>query len=128
MKFLITGGAGYIGSTICSALEDAGHTPVILDSLITGRVEFTRNRIFYHGDIADTALVERLFSEHPDIYATVHCAALIVVPESVSRSMYTSGLSIRKVLKPARRITSSRSALVFMRMVSTDLMRKGSAG
>ena len=84
MKFLITGGAGYIGSTICSALEDAGHTPVILDSLITGRVEFTRNRIFYHGDIADTALVERLFSEHPDIYATVHCAALIVVPESVS--------------------------------------------
>lgn len=84
MKFLITGGAGYIGSTICSALEDAGHTPVILDSLITGREEFTRNRIFYHGDIADSALVERLFSEHPDIYATVHCAALIVVPESVA--------------------------------------------
>ncbi len=84
MKFLITGGAGYIGSTICSALEDGGHIPVILDSLITGRKEFTRNRIFYHGDIADTALVERLFSEHPDIHATVHCAALIVVPESVS--------------------------------------------
>ena len=81
MKFLITGGAGYIGSTICSALEDAGHIPVILDSLITGRVEFTRNRIFYHGDIANAALVEQLFSEHPDIYATVHCAALIVVPE-----------------------------------------------
>jgi UDP-glucose 4-epimerase len=36
MKYLITGGAGYIGSTICSALEDEGHTPVILDSLITG--------------------------------------------------------------------------------------------
>lgn len=53
MKFLITGGAGYIGSTICSALEDTGHTPVILDSLITGREEFTRGRIFYHADIAD---------------------------------------------------------------------------
>jgi len=37
MKYLITGGAGYIGSTICSALEDAGHVPVVLDSLITGR-------------------------------------------------------------------------------------------
>lgn len=84
MKFLITGGAGYIGSTICSALEDAGHTPVILDSLITGRAEFTRNHIFYHGDIADATLVEQLFSEHPDIFATVHCAALIVVPESVA--------------------------------------------
>ena len=44
MKILVTGGAGYIGSTICSALEDHGHVPVILDSLITGRVEFTRGR------------------------------------------------------------------------------------
>ena len=84
MKYLITGGAGYIGSTICSALEDAGHTPVILDSLVTGRREFTRNRIFYKADIADRKAVNRIFSEHPDIQATVHCAALIVVPESVS--------------------------------------------
>jgi UDP-glucose 4-epimerase len=85
MKFLISGGAGYIGSTIAAALEDAGHTPVILDSLVTGRREFVRGRIFYHGDIADVPLVERIFCEHADIYATVHCAALIVVPESVSQ-------------------------------------------
>lgn len=85
MKFLITGGAGYIGSTICSALEDSGHTPVILDSLITGREEFTHNRIFYKADIADRAALETIFRDHPDIKATVHCAALIVVPESVSQ-------------------------------------------
>ncbi len=84
MKFLITGGAGYIGSTICSALEDSGHTPVILDSLITGREEFTRNRIFYNADIADRSAVETVLRDHPDIKATVHCAALIVVPESVT--------------------------------------------
>ncbi len=84
MKFLITGGAGYIGSTICSALEDEGHTPIILDSLVTGRVEFTRERIFYQADIADTSAVEAVFRDHPDIQATVHCAALIVVPESVA--------------------------------------------
>jgi UDP-glucose 4-epimerase len=84
MKYLITGGAGYIGSTICSALEDAGHTPIILDSLITGRVEFTKGRIFYMGDIADAAVVGKVFSDHPDIQATVHCAALIVVPDSVT--------------------------------------------
>jgi UDP-glucose 4-epimerase len=82
MKFLITGGAGYIGSTIASALLDAGHTPIILDSLITGQKAFTKDRIFYHGDIGDTALLEHIFKEHPDIYATVHCAALIIVPES----------------------------------------------
>lgn len=85
MKILITGGAGYIGSTIASALLDGGHTPVLLDSLVTGRREFTRDRIFYEGDIADRALLQRIFSEHPDIYATIHCAALIVVPESTAR-------------------------------------------
>jgi len=85
MKYLITGGAGYIGSTIVSALEDAGHTPIILDSLITGRKEFTKNRIFYKGDIADKKLVAKVFKEHPEIRATVHCAALIVVPESVTQ-------------------------------------------
>lgn len=85
MKVLITGGAGYIGSTIASALEDSGHTPIILDSLVTGRKEFTRGRIFYHADIADRQAVARVFKEHPDIYATIHCAALIVVPESVAR-------------------------------------------
>ena len=85
MKFLITGGAGYIGSTISSALIDAGHTPVILDSLVTGRIEFIKDRIFYRGDIADEALLRRIFKEHPDIQCTVHCAALIIVPESTEK-------------------------------------------
>lgn len=85
MKVLITGGAGYIGSTIASVLLDNGHTPIILDSLVTGRREFTKDRIFYEADISDRAMVRRVFSDHPDIYGTIHCAALIVVPESVSR-------------------------------------------
>jgi UDP-glucose 4-epimerase len=85
MKFLITGGAGYIGSTIVSALEDAGHTPIILDSLVTGRGEFTRGHIFYQADIADAAALEQIYRDHPDIYAVVHCAALIVVPESTEK-------------------------------------------
>jgi UDP-glucose 4-epimerase len=85
MKVLITGGAGYIGSTICSALKDNGHTPIILDSLVTGREEFTHDHIFYKADIADREAVRQVFTDHPDIYATIHCAALIVVPESVSK-------------------------------------------
>lgn len=83
MKVLVTGGAGYIGSTICSALEDSGDVPVILDSLVTGKRAFTHGRAFYEGDIADKSLLERILSDHPDIFCTIHCAALIVVPESV---------------------------------------------
>ena len=85
MKVLITGGAGYIGSTIASVLLDNGHTPIILDSLVTGRREFTKDRIFYEADISDRAMLRRIFSDHPDIVGTIHCAALIVVPESVSK-------------------------------------------
>ena len=85
MKVLVTGGAGYIGSTICSALLDHGHTPIILDSLVTGRKEFTQGRIFYQADIADRHSLEKIFQEQPDIEATIHCAALIVVPDSVAR-------------------------------------------
>lgn len=84
VSVLIAGGAGYIGSTVASACLDAGITPVIVDNLVRGRVEFTGGRIFYEGDISDGALIDRIFSEHPDISAVVHCAALIVVPESVA--------------------------------------------
>ncbi|WP_406382932.1 UDP-glucose 4-epimerase GalE [Streptomyces sp. NBC_01618] len=84
MKVLIAGGAGYIGSTVASACADAGITPVVLDNLVTGRREFTAGRAFYEGDIADGPLIDRVFAEHPDIDAVVHCAALIVVPDSVA--------------------------------------------
>ena len=83
MLVLITGGAGYIGSTVASACEDAGHQVVILDDFSTGRREFIGDRTLYEGDIADAALLDRIFSEQ-SIDAVVHCAAKIVVPESVS--------------------------------------------
>ncbi|WP_460824532.1 UDP-glucose 4-epimerase GalE [Nocardioides ungokensis] len=85
MKVLVTGGAGYIGSTTAKALEQAGHTPVILDSLLTGPLAFVKDRIFYEGDIADRELLRRIVAEHPDIDATIHMAARIVVPESVEK-------------------------------------------
>ena len=84
LKVLVAGGAGYIGSTIASVCSDAGITPLILDNLVTGRREFAAGRAFYEGDIADGSLVDRVFTEHPDIDAVIHCAALIVVPDSVA--------------------------------------------
>src|ERR1700755_1769352 len=83
MKILVTGGAGYIGSITAKALEEAGHVPVILDSLLTGPLVFVRDRILYEGDIGDRDLIAPLVSDHPDLDAPIHMAARIVVPESV---------------------------------------------
>ena len=85
MKVLVTGGAGYIGSITATALEEHGHTPIILDSLLTGPRAFTQNRVFYEGDIVDRQLIRRIIDEHPNIECTIHMAARIIVPESVVR-------------------------------------------
>lgn len=87
MKVLITGGAGFIGSTVASACLDAGVAPVVLDDLSAGRREFTAGRIAYEGAITDSALLDRVFDDHPDIDAVVHCAARIVVPESLAQPL-----------------------------------------
>jgi UDP-glucose 4-epimerase len=104
VKVLITGGAGYIGSTIASACLDAGITPVIVDNLVTGRREFIGDRDFYEGDIADGALLDKIFAEHPDIEAVVHCAALIVVPESVADPVRYYEWNVTKSLEMLRHL------------------------
>lgn len=84
LKVLITGGAGYIGSTIAACCADNDITPIILDDYSKGLREFAQPYIHYFGDIADTSLLQQIVSEHPDVDAIIHCAAKIVVPESVS--------------------------------------------
>lgn len=97
MLVLITGGAGYIGSTIASACEDAGHSVVILDDFSTGRREFIGDRPLYEGDIADDELLDSLFTEH-SIDAVVHCAAKIIVPESVAEPLSYYDNNVAKTL------------------------------
>jgi UDP-glucose 4-epimerase len=121
VKVLIAGGAGYIGSTIAWACSDAGMIPVILDSLVTGRREFAAGREFYEGDIADGPLIDRIFTEHPDIYAVIHCAALIVVPDSVADPVGYYRANVAKSLDFAahllrngcRRLIFSSSAAIY---------------
>ena len=109
MKILVTGGAGYIGSTTAKALEEAGHTPVILDSLLSGPHAFVRDRIFYEGDIADRALLRRIVDEHPDLDATIHMAARIVVPGVGREALRVLPRQRREVAGDVRRADRARA-------------------
>ncbi len=66
MKYLITGGAGFIGSHVADALVARGDSVVILDNLSTGNHHNIEHLIgnesveFYSGSILDSALVDRL--------------------------------------------------------------------
>jgi UDP-glucose 4-epimerase len=121
VKILIAGGAGYIGATVASACIDAGHEPVILDDLSTGVEAFTAGRAFIHGDIADAAAIDKVFADHPDIAATVHCAAYIVVPESVEQPLRYYDNNVAKTVaflqhlrrNGCRRVLFSSSASVY---------------
>lgn len=82
-KIIVTGGAGYIGSAICSFLQDNGITPIVLDSLVTGNKDFIRDFPFYQNDISEPGIISRIRKEHPEAIALIHCAARIIVEESV---------------------------------------------
>ncbi|CAM1363257.1 NAD-dependent epimerase/dehydratase family protein [Tenacibaculum xiamenense] len=81
-KYLITGGAGFIGSHIAEFLANQGHQVTVLDSLRTGFKNNLENLNinFIEGDICEKKLVNQLAKDHSAIF---HLAALVSVPESI---------------------------------------------
>jgi len=88
MNVLVVGGAGYIGSHMVKMLSLAGHDVVTLDNLSNGYEDAVKYGEFVKGDIADTQLLNRLFSENK-FDGVMHFASYIQVGESVEKpSMY----------------------------------------
>jgi UDP-glucose 4-epimerase len=82
VNILVTGGAGYIGSTTTLELLDAGYDVVVADNLSRGHrdaVDPARLRVV---DLLDTDGLERVMREKP-FDAVIHFAAFIAVGESM---------------------------------------------
>lgn len=63
-KFLVTGGAGFIGSHAVDALLDAGANVCVVDNLLTGRRENLNSKArFYETDVADKNAVQKIFNQ-----------------------------------------------------------------
>lgn len=91
MRYLVTGGAGFIGSHIVHALLDQGADVRVLDNFLTGKREnlagltekYGGNRFEVHeGDIRDCALVDVAVR---DVDVIFHEAAFVSVPESMEK-------------------------------------------
>ena len=88
MTWLVTGGAGYIGSHVARAFTEVGVPAVVLDDLSSGHREFVGDLPFVEGSILDTPLLESTLREH-SVTGVVHLAGFKYAGVSVSRPMHT---------------------------------------
>ncbi|WP_273652262.1 UDP-glucose 4-epimerase GalE [Cellulomonas fimi] len=89
MTWMVTGGAGYIGSHVVRAFQQAGIPPVVLDDLSSGHRGFVPDDVaFVEGSILDTGLVARALAEH-EVEGVVHLAGFKYAGVSVQRPLHT---------------------------------------
>jgi UDP-glucose 4-epimerase len=85
MHILVTGGAGYIGSTTAAAFLEAGHQVTVFDNLSRGhRDAVPEGAAFVQGDLGDRGALQVLF-QMGKFDAVAHFAALIEAGESMSK-------------------------------------------
>ncbi len=122
--YLITGGAGFIGSTLANHLGEE-HVVIVVDDLSMGKVEnldMTKNITFIEGDVAEKSLMEEIMKANKFDYI-FHLAAVASVADSVARPVETHRVNfesvlmilelIRKYQHDLKRIVFSSSAAVY---------------
>ena len=94
-RYLVTGGAGFIGSHIAEELVRQGERVRILDNLSTGNrtnfAAFADEVEFIEGDVADGAVVRRAVA---GVECVFHQAALASVPRSVEAPLDTNSACV----------------------------------
>lgn len=89
MTWLVTGGAGYIGSHVVRAMLDADIPVVVLDDLSTGLEHFVPDSVpFVRGTLLDADLVTRTLRDHA-VGGVVHIAGFKYSGVSVQRPLHT---------------------------------------
>jgi len=117
---LVVGGAGYIGSHMVWLLGQRGVRVITLDDLSSGHADAVLCGEFIRGDMADRALLDRIFTQYP-VDAVMHFASFIQVGESVQqparyyRNNFTNTLTLLDAMRDhgVNRFIFSSTAAVF---------------
>ena len=89
MTWLVTGGAGYIGSHVARALMQDGREVVVIDDLSSGRREFVpAGAIFEEGSLLDPVFLKEAFARH-DVAGVIHLAGFKYAGVSVEWPLHT---------------------------------------
>lgn len=89
MTWLVTGGAGYIGSHVVRAFQEAGISVVVIDDFSSGHEDFVpAGALIEAGSLTDPRFVDRVFAENP-VTGVVHLAGYKYAGVSVQRPMHT---------------------------------------
>jgi UDP-glucose 4-epimerase len=81
MRFLVTGGAGFLGSALSNRLVAEGHEVRVIDNLTAGDpARLDQAVLFERGDVAD---IPKLWTLLQDVKCVYHLAARVSVPESM---------------------------------------------
>lgn len=119
MRFLITGGAGFIGTALANHLARQGHTVRVLDDLSAGDAARLDSAVhFTRGDVEDKPKVWRLLNKIDCVY---HLAARVSVPESVlypreyNRTNVSGTVAIMEAMRDAgiKRVVLTSSGAVY---------------
>ena len=101
MNVLVAGGAGYIGSHAVVALLEAGHTPIVLDTLENGHAESVPDAELICGNVMDHELVSRVCRQF-SIEAVIDFAAYSDIGESMvdpMRYFANNSMAVMSLLK-----------------------------
>lgn len=89
MSWLVTGGAGYIGSHVVRAFQEANIAPVVLDDLSTGFAAFVPEGVpLVRASLLDSDAIARTLRDH-DVQGVVHVGGYKYAGVSVSRPLHT---------------------------------------
>ncbi len=84
MKYIVTGGAGFIGSNLVDFLISEGHIVEVIDNFSTGKKENCNSKAqYYNYDISDINLIDKFSDIMQDADGVFHTAALARVQQSI---------------------------------------------